>query len=84
MPVLWARELPRAVKFQSSVQKAAGPADRSSSLSSAHESQLADEDQCRHQLWCQLFLPGSSRPDSLPSLPPYAPSSLPPLPFPAG
>lgn len=45
VPVLWARELPAAVKFQSSVQKAVGPADRSSALSSPHESQPTDEDQ---------------------------------------
>lgn len=78
VPVLWARELPGAVKFQSSVQKAVGPADRSSALSSPHESQPTDEDQCGRQLWCQLFFPGSSGLDSLPSLPP----PIPPIPYP--
>jgi len=75
VPALWARELPRAVKFHSGVQRAAGPADGSSALSSPHESQPMDKDQCGRQLWCQLFFPGSSRPDSLPSL-------SPPLPYP--
>lgn len=78
-PVPWARELPRAVKFQSSVHKAMGPTDGSSALSSPHESQPTGEDQCGCQLWCQIFFPGSSGPDSPPAPPFPLFSTLPSL-----
>lgn len=83
VPVLCGQELPAAVKFQSSTQKAVGPADRSSALSSPHESQPTDEDQCGRQLWCQLFFPGFSGLDSLPSLPPLTPLFPTPLSLPS-
>lgn len=75
--MLWTRELPRAMKFHFGVRRAAGLTERSSASSSPHESQPTDEDQCRRQVWCQLFFPGSSGPDSFPSLPPRSP-----LPYP--